>query len=737
MLQLRPTFSESWYRVKDLKPRVRAGAQISRQFYRGDRWYVVRDPAGNQFHRLSDAAYRFVGLLDGYRTVGEAWEVVGGTLEDDAPTQPEVIQILSQLYAANLVETDISPDATVLLRRHKVQQKRQMQGRMMNLLFPRIPLWDPDRFLCRWLPVVGLMLGRIGGLLWLLVVGGAIAMVAPHFDLLQHDFSKAMQMSQDPRNWLVFLAVFWGIKFFHECGHAFMCRRFGGEVHEMGIMFLVFVPTPYVDASTAWGFPSRWQRMAVGAGGMIFELFIAACLVPAWLATSNGASLGGFQIHDLLSYVIFIASITTLVFNANPLLRYDGYYMLSDWLEIPNLQMKSKEYLQGLIKRHIWRLRSPVPLPPIWQRVQLFIYGVLSSVYRVFVGVAIILMVMFQIPILGVLMAIGGLATWLIVPVVKLLRYLLIEPELHRKRGRAWATVGVIAAASVVLLGLLKFPVNVYAEGIADPQDRGVVHSKTPGFVVQIIAKPGDQMQKGDVILVCRDQELETKIRQQHAMIEETLMARRQANAIDQAQRLIYQTKLDALNDQLHEYEALQNELTVRAPIAGQLIAPKLDEMMGRYLNHGEEIGTVATIDRLEIHAILDQKDAQLAMGKDLNSKAVTTEIRFVGDASRVMKPQTVMVTPAAQENAWNPALTAMGGGEQQNDPRDPRGMKTQTPQFELRCVMNNSPTDLFQPGQRAYLKLKLESRPLAWQWMRRIYQLVQSRQEQKSKLVD
>src|ERR1700685_4541986 len=108
-LQLRPTFSESWYRVKNLRARLRSGAQISRQFYRGERWYVVRDPAGNQFHRLSDQAYRFIGLLDGLRTVEEAWDLVGGQLADEAPTQPEVIQILSQLFAANLLESDIAP----------------------------------------------------------------------------------------------------------------------------------------------------------------------------------------------------------------------------------------------------------------------------------------------------------------------------------------------------------------------------------------------------------------------------------------------------------------------------------------------------------------------------------------------------------------------------------------------------------------------------------------------------
>src|SRR6476661_3357309 len=175
MAQVRPTFSESWYRVADLRARLRPSAQISRQYYRGDRWYVVRDPAGNQFHRLSDAAYRFVGLLDGSRTVGEAWDLVGGQLADDAPTQPEVIQILSQLYAANLVETDIPPDATVLLRRHKKQMQRKLQGRLMNVLFPRIPIWDPDAFIKRWMPLAKVIISRLGAIIWLVVVGLAIA----------------------------------------------------------------------------------------------------------------------------------------------------------------------------------------------------------------------------------------------------------------------------------------------------------------------------------------------------------------------------------------------------------------------------------------------------------------------------------------------------------------------------------------------------------------------------------
>jgi putative peptide zinc metalloprotease protein len=254
--------------VAPLRAKLRASAQISRQYYRGERWYVVRDPAGNQFHRLSDAAYRFVGLLDGSRTVAEAWDLAGGQLADDAPTQPEGIQNLSHLYSANLIDADVTPDATFLLRRHKKQQQRKMQGRLMNVLFPRIPLWDPDRFLKLWMPLVRLGFNKIGAVIWLAVIVGAISSLAPHWDRVKAAASDSIA----PGNWLWLWAVFVFVKLIHELGHAFACRRFGGECHELGIMFLVLIPTPYVDASTAWSFPNKWHRMFVGCAGMIVEL---------------------------------------------------------------------------------------------------------------------------------------------------------------------------------------------------------------------------------------------------------------------------------------------------------------------------------------------------------------------------------------------------------------------------------------------------------------------------------
>src|SRR3954464_3831066 len=227
-LQLRPTFSESWYRVKTLRAKLRSGAQISRQFYRGERGYVVRAPAGTQFHRLSDPAYRFVGLLDGSRTVEEAWDLAGGQLADDAPTQPEVTQILSPLFSANLIDADITPDANVLLRRHKKLSQRKLQGRLMNVLFPRIPLWDPDRFLKTWLPVVRLGFSRIGAIIRLIVIGLAITAIAPMSHELADAAKHSVDLHNNPSNAFWLWAVFVFVKLIHELGHAFACRRFGG-----------------------------------------------------------------------------------------------------------------------------------------------------------------------------------------------------------------------------------------------------------------------------------------------------------------------------------------------------------------------------------------------------------------------------------------------------------------------------------------------------------------------------
>ncbi len=707
--------------MKNLRVKLRAGAQISRQFYRGDRWYVVRDPAGNQFHRLSDPAYRFIGLLDGSRTVEEAWDLVGGTLEDDAPTQPEVIQILSHLYSANLIDADVTPDATVLLRRHKQLSKRKMQGRLMNVLFPRLPLWDPDRFLQRWMPLVRVLFSKIGALVWLVVVAAAIIALVPHWDDPHHSLKKAAVHAVDIRGNTINLMWLWGafvfIKLIHELGHAFGCRRFGGECHELGIMFLVFVPTPYVDASTAWSFPSKWQRVFVGAAGMIVELFFAALMAFIWINTSTS-----HLINQLAFNAMLVASVTTVIFNANPLLRYDGYYILADFLEIPNLRQKSTEYTLGLIKRHVFGVKLQQPLPPPLQRFWLFSYSITSSIYRTFIGVVIILLVAYQIPVLGMLMALGGVVTWLLMPVFQIFKYLTIDPELHRKRGRATAFCLAVATAAVVLIGLVRFPLNIDQVGITQAAAHDVVRAGQKGFIESIVAKDGQSVAVGDVILVCRDPELDRDIAQTQARLDEYQLRLTAARADDPAQARIEEDTLAAITEHLATLTKKHDELTVRATLAGHLVSPNLNEYLGRHMQVGEQIGEIERSDALTVRVLLEQNESQLVNPQSVNQ----TLVRFAGDLGTVVsaagKPREM---GAATRDLPSPAVAQPGGEEEPVDPRDPT--KSQAEQFILEVPVNN-PDQKYVAGQRAYVRFKLDHKPLLWQWGRKFYQLIQTR---------
>ena len=725
-LQLRPTFSESWYRVKDLKPRLRAAAQISRQHYRGERWYVVRDPAGNQFHRLSDVAYQFVGLLDGTRTVGEAWELVGGQLADDAPTQPEVIQILSQLYSANLVETNIAPDAQVLLRRQKKQAQRKMQGRLMNLLFPRLPLWDPDRFLKIWMPLVGPLISRAGAVIWLAVCGLALFLVLPNLDRF-YGQTQDLLGSGTVEMWVVLGITFLVTKFLHEMGHAFACRRFGGECHEVGIMFLVLMPCPYVDASTAWAFGSKWKRIFVGAGGMIAELFIAAVAAIVWVATLDN----GGAVNQVAYYTVLIASVSTVLFNANPLLRYDGYYILSDWLEIPNLQQRSREYSLGLVKRYVFRVRTTQPLPPtVRQKLWMVAYWVLSGIYRIFIGFAIVMMVIYQLPpeiqVVGYFLAAGAVATFFVVPTFKLFKYLTTEAELHRKRTRAWAFTLAVASVVLIGVGLVRVPSAVRAEAVAEPLDRGRAVVRTPGRVASVEVEDGQEVAAGDVLLTLDDDHARTDLRLAEVALAEAQLRHRAARVSDAASAMITEKVLQNARSRHAQAATAVEELTVVAPVAGRVVAPRISERAGTFLRRGTPVAVVQDDRALELFVSVDQNDFERVI-EAVDRDAARVQVRLASDVGTTLEGDSiedVRAMPGAKNEIRSAALTYAGGGTIAPNPQDPRQAAANL--FELRLTVPN-PGRRYMPGQRGHVRIKLADEPLAEQAWRGLLQIIQT----------
>jgi putative peptide zinc metalloprotease protein len=383
----------------------------------------------------------------------------------------------------------------------------------------------------------------------------------------------------------------------------------------------------------------------------------------------------------------------------------------------------------GLIKRHLFKVKLSQPLPPVGQRIWLVLYAVSSSIYRMFVGIMIILMVWNQVPVLGVLMALGGVVTWLAVPIIKTGRYLLIDPELHRKRARATAWVVAAVAAGVVLVGFVPSPIGTHfqAEAIVEPANKVVLYTLGPGYVDEVVAKDGQPMKKGDTILKMRDRALETDIAQTRAKIA-AARARAETNFDNPALALMAEEQEELFKKDLTTYLKKQAELEVKSPIDGVLIAPELKHLSGRYVPAHMEVATVATTGDLRLAAVVDQDDAALTY-LHFGDKA---EVRLASELWRTDLQGTLEDrTPTPIYELPHPALGDHSGGKAPVDPSDQEGKKLMRPQIGLWVNVKNS-DGVYLPGQRAYLRFTLENKPLYWQWKRWVEQLIQSRSSNK-----
>ena len=314
MAEAEPFLSASWYRVRHLRLRLREDALVRLHRYRGAPWYAVTDPLAGKVHRLAPPAWALVAAMDGTRTVDAVWTEISAIQGEAALGQDQVITLLGQLHAADLLQGDTAPDTHELFERHAKQARQRLLQNVLNPMAVRFRLWNPDRFLTRLLPWVGPLFGRWGLVLWLVLMLPALELVAQHWGELTANLTDHVLAEGN----LALLAVLLpAIKLLHELGHGFAVRRRGGAVHDMGIMFLVLLPLPYVDASASAGFRSRWDRVAVGAAGMMVEMAIAALATFVWVAIEPGFA------RAVAFNVMLAAGITTLLFNANPLLRYE------------------------------------------------------------------------------------------------------------------------------------------------------------------------------------------------------------------------------------------------------------------------------------------------------------------------------------------------------------------------------------------------------------------------------
>lgn len=723
----RPTFSESWYRVAELKPRLRSLVQSYRQRYRGRTWHVLRDSANNKFFRLDDASYHFVGLLNGQRPVADAWKVCCEQLGDSAPTQGEAIQLLGQLYQSNLLDADLPADAAGMFERFRKRRRKEVGGYFMNLLFSRIPLIDPDNFLELWVKVFGWCFGPVGLILWTILVGAGLWSVAGRVDDLWNQKSGIL----DPRNlpWLYVCMIL--IKGIHEFGHGFACKHFGrqshsgGEVHTMGIMFIVFMPLPYVDASSAWALRNKWHRAFIGAAGMYVEIAIGAAAALIW---SNAAP--NTLAHALAYNMIFIAGVTTILFNANPLIKFDGYYILSDLLETPNLAQRSKDYLYYLVKKFGYGVRRPRdPSHSSGERFWLVFYAVAASIYRVFISVSIILFVVDSLKYLGILLAMSGVIGWVIVPVGKWVHYLLVSPELMRVRTRAQLVTVIFLGLLFGSLGLIPAPYHARGEGVVEPARIEMVFAGADGFIDDVLPSATHVSIGGVDVVQASNYELEVQRRKLLADRGLYEAYYRQARSDEPAQAQVVLGQIEALNEQIARVEQQLESLKIGPAFEGVWISEKADKMRGMYARQGEPIGMLADNTDLRVRVVLDQYVGPWVARE--SGEGSTVQMRVRGRPEDLLEGQVVRVLKAARYELPSAALGFAGGGVMAVDTEDQEGTRSQEPFWEVQIeptyVRVEDKAKLY-PGQRVVTRFDLPDTPLLQQWWLAIVQVIQQR---------
>ncbi|MDP6544513.1 MAG: PqqD family peptide modification chaperone [Phycisphaerae bacterium] len=750
----RPTFSESWYRVASLRPRLRSSVQVFRQHFRGQMWHVLQDPGSNQFFRLNDTGYHFVGLLDGRRTVAEVWNVCNEQLGDAAPTQGEAIALLGQLYTSNLLQADVPPDAQGLFRRYRQRVGREVRGYLTNLLFIRIPLIDPDRFLERWVGVFGAIFSIVGLICWLILMSvGAYFLLGRTSELGNQAMGVLMTAN------LPLLAIsFWIVKIIHEFGHGFACKKFGlqaggGEVHTMGIMFLIFMPLPYVDASSAWAFRSKWHRVAVGGAGMFCELAIAAVAAIVW------ASVGEGMVQALAYNCMFIASVTTLLFNANPLLRYDGYYILSDLLEIPNFAQRSKSYLYYLVKRYIWAVRNPRnPANTSGEKAWFVFYGIASTIYRLFILVVILMFLSDRLPeelkfIATIAAAVSG-AVWLCTPIFKFLKYLATSGELSRVRGRAVTSTLLTVTSIILLVGVIPWPDRVRAEGVVEPLGLVVVYTRTDGYVANFLPS-GTPVGARDVLINAvpptddprqRNRffdSLNTELTATQQILEaEYAKIKWQEDwALAENEHAIVASRIEeakAKAEQIHRVRNDIRNLTIRSPIKGVWISPDVDRLKGNFVQKGQQIGLVANREpeNLVVRAVASQEiGALLYELHNRKNHTIPVEIRIQGRPAPAFTGKIIKILDSAQDVLPSPALGYAVGGPIVTRSDDRQGLMAAEGFFEIHVTPQTDDSGdpdggvLLLPGQRVVVRFDMPSKPLVAQWWRSLLQLLQRKQ--------
>lgn len=673
--------SASWHRVALLRPRLRAHVEIHRHSYRGRVWHVVQDGQTGKFHRLSTVAYRVVCLMDGRRTCDEIWREAGDMLGVDQPTQDDFIRLLAMLHSADLVLGGVTPHMEELESRARRHRRLDLMSRFKNPLSLRVRLVDPDRFLTRTLPFVRPLFGRVGLVLWLAIVAFGALVAARQFEpmsraVLDHAFTA--------QNALLMILVFPLLKFLHEMGHAYATKVWGGEVHELGVMVLVLMPVPYVDASASAAFREKHRRAMVGAAGIMVEMAAAAIAVVVWGLAEPGL------VRAVALDVALIGGVSTLLFNGNPLLRFDGYYVLADLIEIPNLAQRANAWVLQAIERRLFGVPDlDVEETTAGERRWFVGYAVASFAYRMVVMAGIAFFVAGRFFFVGVVLALVLVAAAIVKPMVSAALFLASSPRLAGRRRRAFLSSAGLAGLAFLAVFVLPVAHSTSATGVVwVTGDDATVRAGGEGTLAEAAAAESGDVAAGGLLARLDDPILAARVDLVERQTEEIRIRLEAVDLGDRAQANVLREQLRHGEGQLADMRRSLADLAVAAPRGGRWLAADGDLSDGRFVRKGDVLGYLVDDGGLVVRTIVPQTEIDLVR-RETRSVAV----RLAGDPDRIHEGRVERVVPAAVDRLPHAALATSGGGPVLIDASAPDKLRPLEPVFEVHVRVPDLPT--------------------------------------------
>ncbi len=609
---------------KSVRVRLRPNLILSKQHQAGQTYFVVKDPISLNYFRLDERQRFLVGMMDGAHTLEEIRKAYQRRYRPHRLSLEELENFTYLLLNSGLVQNE-SPRAGARLYQRAEKQRRAVRtNAWLNFLNIKLPLFDPDRLLGALLPYVRFVFSRGFLALTVAVVLSAVAMLVTHW----HEFVARLPQLHDlfsVRNLLCLWLVLGIIKILHEFGHGLCCKAMGGEVHEMGLQMLLLFPALYCDVSDSWMLPHKMRRIAISLAGIYVELFIAALATFLWWATDSSTAF-----HDVCLMVMIVCGINTIIVNANPLMRFDGYFALSDWLEVPNLATQANRVVQTGVMRWLGIQVATENSPVSTHQGLLASYAVASYLYRWFVLIATFWALYLFLeprklaPIWAALV-LASLATLLAWPVVRLLRSIYLQGRIpDMKRNRLWASTA-IAAGTLAIIWFVPLPVKVQGEALlqVEPdQVQRVAVAELGGFLKQVLVVDGQQVHAGDVLAVLANTDLEIKLRVNEAdqalrLEQKNALLAQPADAVaaqSQVAEGLQQADFE-LTALVQEHTTLQEQvarLVLRAPCGGIVLGLCPREDRGKWLDRGTELCRIGNAQGLRAVLLVPAGDHEL-----------------------------------------------------------------------------------------------------------------------------